>query len=272
MSFSRVLPNLPMLQGQYEGFAYLGVGMLALVLMMIADTLHKRRLCGASGEWQPLAIIALVTLAFAASTVLAIGSWTILDAPIKGPVLGAFRSSGRFIWIAYYVLILLAARHVLDRFRTLAGVVLAVVLILQMIDLSGAHVRTAGLRLRADAQVPETRLDDPRWEQLAATRSHMTLVPPSGCGNEAAPYLPFLLFAADHGMTLNSGYLARWNERATGRYCAALYRQIETGALNGDEIYIVGANWSERFHASSNARCERLNGYDVCVMDGATPP
>jgi uncharacterized protein DUF6311 len=273
MFFSRLLPTLPSLPGQYEGFAYLGAGMLALGLLVAADALRKHRLAVAFADWKPLAIISLVLLVFAASSVFVIGSWVVIDLPIKSSLLGIFRSSGRFIWVAYYSLMLLIVCSVLRRLRPLlAAGVLATILVVQMVDFSTAHARYAVLRAGANVAVPEARLDDPRWQVLAEGRSHLTLLPPIACGKQAGPYLPFLLFAASHGMTLNSGYLARWNRKATGRYCEDLGKQVDAAAWSKDDLYVIGADWKARFERQApTARCETLNGYDVCVVEGTTP-
>ena len=73
-------------------------------------------------------------------------------------------------------------------------------------------------------------------------------------------------------MTLNSGYLARWNRKATGRYCEDLGKQVDAAAWSKDDLYVIGADWKARFERPAPAaRCETLNGYDVCVVEGTTP-
>jgi hypothetical protein len=268
MSFSRWLPTLPSLPEQYEGFAYLGVGMLVLGLFVAVDFARDRRPRGAFGEYVPLAVVAGCSLAFAASSVLAVGSWIIVDVPIESPVLGLFRSSGRFIWVAYYALMLLIIVRASIRFRPpVAASILTATLIAQMADFSTAHAHIARLRLSADSAPKGTLLDDPRWGELASGRRHMTLLPPAGCDPAAEPYLPFTVFASDHGMTLNSGFIARWNMRATSRYCLALREQLEAGIWSDDDIYVVAPVWKNDFERNApDARCDELNGYDVCVV------
>jgi hypothetical protein len=244
-------------------------------VLAAVDLVHKRRLEGASRDWKPLAVVALALLVVAASTVVTLGSWTLVDFPLKNSPLGVFRASGRFIWVAYYALMLVILCHVLTRFRpAVAAGILAAALLVQMADFSDAHERFARYSLKMQSNRPVV-LDDPRWPQLAAGRRHLTFLPPIACGLQAGPYLPFLLFAAEHAMTINSGYLARWDLKATNRYCADLHHRLEAGAWHADELYVVGADWKTRFdqHAA-DARCEQLNGYDVCVVDGTTsvPP
>ncbi|HEY0233110.1 MAG TPA: DUF6311 domain-containing protein [Dokdonella sp.] len=273
MGFSRVLPNLPYLREQYEGFAYAGIGMLALAVVAAALAAIRRTRSDAHRRWLPLALVALALSAFAASTVLAIGNWKIIDMPIRGPILASFRASGRFIWVAYYALMLLILWTLLRRLRYAGAVMLlSVALLAQLWDFSLSHRRFARMRIAAIAIPADTQLSDPRWARLAEGRHHLTLLPPGACAHEAGPYLPFQLFAAAHSMTLNSGYLARWDARGTGRYCAELGAQLAAGTFGSDDLYVLGDEWRDAFLGKvPTARCETLDGYQACVIDASAP-
>jgi hypothetical protein len=61
--------------------------------------------------------------------------------------------------------------------------------------------------------------------------------------------------------------------RATGRYRESLERQLQAGAWSADDVYVVGAPWKHAFfRGAPGARCERLNGYDACVIGPAITP
>ena len=144
--------------------------------------------------------------------------------------------------------------------------------VLQIVDLAAAHGRVAKRRLAANADTESFRLADARWSELAAGRHHLTLLPPPACGVPAAPYLPMQLFAADHGLTFNSGYLARWNLGKTRNYCAQLGHDLATGAWSADDLYVVGDTWRARFERTApTANCVLLDGYDACIVDAPAP-
>jgi hypothetical protein len=150
MYLSDLLPSWRVLSGQSEGFAYLGAGMLALLALVLVNLVRERRIEGVGRDWKPLAVIAIVLLVFATGALIAIGSWTVVDFSFKSRVLGAFRSSGRFVWIAYYALMLLAVVYVLRRYPpAISASLLTAALIVQIIDLSAAHERTATRRFAA---------------------------------------------------------------------------------------------------------------------------
>ncbi|MBO9663265.1 DUF6311 domain-containing protein [Dokdonella sp.] len=276
---SRFLPNLPYLKDQYEGFAYLGIGVLALAAWLLVDgVLRLRRLPRLEPSWRPLALVALALCVFAASSVVAIGSWVLVDLPLDVPLLGAFRASGRFVWVAYYTLMLLIVCTAARRYRpAVAGGLLGLTLIVQLADLSAVHLHYATTRLKANAEVPGTRLTDPRWADLARGRRHLTMLPPVACGKSAGSYLPFQLFAAEHELTLNTGYVARWNLKATQQYCTDLAERAGAGAWSAQDIYVIGPaeRWKAFLEQAPSLSCEKLDGYDVCVVadrGGATPP
>lgn len=269
MGISRLIPSWPLPHpDQYEGFAWLGIGVLGLLAVLgVEASMHRRRPHWPREHW-PLAIIVLATIAFAASTVLVIGPWTLIDLPIKSPLLATFRASGRFVWLSYYLIVLGAVVFTLRRFR--APVALALLILAfaaHAWDFAGTRKYDANLRSGFGWPKPEQTLTDPRWDELAAGRKHVTLVPPNSCGVQPGSYLPFQLLAARHGMSLNSGYVNRWDPKAENEYCRQLVRQLADGDLHEDELYVVGDDWLERFgNANRVFRCEMLDGYRACVL------
>ncbi len=269
--WSKLLPALPAVTSQQmEGYSYLGLGTLALIAVLLIEALvRRRRPQWPSRNW-PLLIVTLMTVAFAASTVLTIGAWTLINHPLSTPLLGTFRSSGRFIWVAYYLTILAALVFTVKRFgATAAGVLLTCAVAAQAWDFTNSHRQAAHLRDGANWPPPMQSLDDPGWDELAANRRHLTLIPPAPCGDPPGPLLPFQLVAARNRMTFNTAYVARWNPKAEQNYCAQLVDQLAKGDLRSDELYIVSDQWLERFrHTDKAPTCHTLDGFLACVVDG----
>src|SRR5262249_13516267 len=96
---SLLIPGVPRAHAaQYEGFAWLGRGVLALLAVLGAEALSRGRRPHLPRRHWPLAAIAILTVAYAASTVLTLGPWTLIDVPVRSPIFATFRASGRFIW------------------------------------------------------------------------------------------------------------------------------------------------------------------------------
>ena len=271
---SRWLADIPLAgTGQYEGFGYLGLGVLSLLVLLLAARVFDRD--GAPSplrrHWPLLLAVLLLTL-LAIGSVVTFGPWTLFGAELDWPPLAALRSSGRFIWPAYYVLFALATRGVLRRFGTRsAGAILSAALLLQLAESGSFFIGTAqqaALRPIPPAAV----LTDPRWQELATGRHHLTLAPTLFCGHQPGSYLPFQLFAAEQHMTFNGGYYARWDIDATNRACRELYAAIGAGQFSADDLYIVGADWRAFFDDPARVRCEQVETYTVCRATGAADP
>jgi len=267
-----VLPSIPLVApAQLEGYAYLGLGVLVLLAVLLLGAVVRRQFSFPRRHWPLLAMVALLT-AFAASTVLTIGPWVLIDHPIKSPLLATFRSSGRFIWIAHYLIVLAIIVFCVKRFgSTAAGAVLSCTLAVQAWDLGNPHLQNAFLRTGANSPASMALLNDPGWDKLAANRQHFTLVPPPACGEPAGPILPFQLVAARNRMTYNTAYTARWDPEADARYCEKLSDQLARGDLRPDELYVVGDSWKDRFfeHAAQPPTCTTLDGFRACVIGEA---
>ncbi len=102
-----VAGNIDATGGQYEGYSYLGLG--ALVVVLVALVLGRDQVAAAARRyWMPM-VVGLLMAVYALSPVVWVGmSWQ-FDVPWWGPLawLGErFRSTGRFSWpIVYLVLI-----------------------------------------------------------------------------------------------------------------------------------------------------------------------
>jgi len=247
---------------QAEGFSYLGLGVLSLLAVLAVEAVVRRRLPSWPRQHWPLVVVTLLLVAYAASTVLTIGSMKLIDHPLATPILATFRSSGRFIWVAYYLITLSAI------VLTVSAVLITGAFALQAWDFSDTHLLYANVRSGAGWPKPEQQLVDAHWDQLAAGRHHLTLIPPASCGEQPGSYLPFQLLAARHAMSLNTAYVARWNPDASAQYCERLVAQLVDGTLSGDDLYIVAEDWRERFEkGGQTSHCESLEGFRACVID-----
>lgn len=265
---SRWLPALPARPEQWEGKGYLGLGLLLLTAVAGVLALCAPRTWRLTSKplWPLLVVVAAVTL-YAFGTRFTFGMKELLDVTPSHPsIFGAFRGSGRFIWISVYLITALTVATVALRAGRLAVPLLICALIVQWFDLAPLHDYTAHMRHGVYPQETAEILHDTRWQTLAAGRRHITLVPPPACGKEAAPYLPFSILAGDHGLTINSGYLARFDEKRTFEYCSELKAELDSGRREADTLYIVHPDQLDRFRQSSTIplECEVIENYTAC--------
>ena len=185
-SYSLFFPSTPDDHGRgYEGYQYLGAGLILLVVTAIGAAILRRRAISGGGEPAPLADLRWLLPAYAVLTLLAISHGVLLQGqlillvPLPSVVIDALdlvRASGRLFWPVAYTIIYAALLIVfrLER-RTL---VLGAALVLQIADLSPmfAAIRPATLR----AAQPETYMmtRDPRWQAVIASAAAIEMQPP----------------------------------------------------------------------------------------------
>lgn len=275
--WSAVLPEIPLAsQGQaFEGFHYLGLGVLALVVTAAGVHLRYRASQEVGGRiWPPPVVAMAVTMTlFALSPTVTFGSRTLVD--LNGPwsaPLAVFRSSGRFVWPLTYLLLAWAVGTVARWLspRT-GGLVLVAAVALQAVDLNGAHRQRAQTARDPAFHAWPHLFASSRWAVVAPAYRHVVLVPPPQCGEPPLPYEPAMGLAATHGLTLNAGVVARSDAGARARYCAEADREIDAAALRDDSLYLVKPEAAAvlRQAAPDRLACGRIDTVWLCTTTAA---
>ncbi len=271
MGRSALVPGFPTWGGQYEGFAYLGLGViLSLVCYIWLLRRHQlvRHRLGAFAR-QPLGLALLGLFIFALSYhVRFFSKWIIaldwLYIPLE-PLTASFRSAGRFSWPLYYYLIALSVVWLKPYFnRPKLWLLLTLILGLQIADQRmiwqqsgfGQHFQAASYE---------------RLDRYLSRQGELRLMPPfinyHTCTEEAYPagYLqPLAYFAAYHRLTLNSGSIANLDPKLAAAHCHREVSEFLKKPKPGVS-YVIGTNWAKE-HASqvSQMNCQWIDGYQIC--------
>lgn len=275
-SFLPAIPNAS--EGQaYEGFQYLGLGILLVLAAALAFSTRRRTSREAASEprlWSPWLIAACLAMtAFAVSPVVTFGDRTVLnlDGPWTAP-LALFRSSGRFVWPLVYLMLTSAIVTVARRGPGRAGVaVLAVAVVLQLVDLRGAHAFRRQVAHDPAFHAWTDPFADARWNVVAPAYAHLALVPPPQCGASPVPYEGAIGLTARHGLTINAGVVARRDERAREGYCRALDAEIDAVRLRDDTLYVLTPDAAGVLtrQGEGGVTCGVIGGVSFCTTPAA---
>ncbi|RDE06002.1 DUF6311 domain-containing protein [Sphingomonas aracearum] len=160
----------------FEGFQYLGAGLLLLLAAALAGV---RRGPARDGMVWLVPALAVLT-AVAVSDVVILGSHRLLHArppQVVIDTLDLVRASGRLFWPAAYALVYAALVAVL-RWRK-AGLVLAAALVLQVADMVPMMAGLRASTARASAGgATFVRTRDPRWAAVIAAADAVDVQPP----------------------------------------------------------------------------------------------
>lgn len=254
---SRLVPGLPTTEGQYEGFAYLGLGVLVAAPAVLLLALRAGI---ARPAWPVVAACGALWI-FSLSSVVTVGGQLVVDGRFDYFGLGdVFQSSGRFDWPLHYLVVagVIAGVCTLARSPRAQATALAAIVAVQVAE------RPAW---RFDPGPPTHVLSAPEWALAVGTYRAIALYPPNlGCCPAAdrvdAVQVGYL--ASRLGMTINSARLSRDRCGAQEAYCEQLAARVERGRLEPGVIYVVAPSARPRF---AGAVCGRLDELDVCVAE-----
>lgn len=233
--WSAYLKDMFYTDSQYEGFAYLGLGVLALLLFAsliwlgnnfrISGSL-RRLFAGVSAaeggekresfvvrhiEGIVWGVMIAVTLFVSASNVVMYGEKVWYEIPLPKFIFqlwSVFRATGRLIWPVVYLMVLGAVcmdGKIIG--RKVKNLCLTVCLLLQILDVRG--VLTVKHEMYETEKVYQTLLPSEEWVRIATKTDieHICFV--SDVANSREILFSFGDYASDYGLTLSNFYFAR---------------------------------------------------------------
>lgn len=244
--FSFFIKAHPQDLGQgFEGFQYMGLGILGLLLgslLLYQITFSARQARPFIERCKPLIIPFVCLLVIAVSHHIQFYDILLLKIPLPKPVLeilAVLRASGRFFWPIAYVLILIALVIVYKSRPKVMQVALPAIIIIQLIDLQGfiAAMRAQTELARSDVifdQAPDTR-----WDTLIAGSKGVNFYPAQVHLNDKLFY-EIAWRSVSQQKPVNTMYAARENYDQ---------RAIE---LRGREAYLNGEIDQEKLYVFLN--------------------
>tara|TARA_B100001142_G_scaffold300761_1_gene325805 strand:+ start:4773 stop:6872 length:2100 start_codon:yes stop_codon:yes gene_type:complete len=137
-NWSILMPMLPLQNGEYEGFSYLGIGGFFLLFFSTISFFKKKKNFFISNKQILSIFIIFVTLSI--SNNINFGEINILSIDLNNYILGVLssvRSSGRLIWPVYYLILILGIFFIFNYFSEKKRfIILISLLLIQLIDLS----------------------------------------------------------------------------------------------------------------------------------------
>lgn len=246
--WSRILPaQTQYIDNQYEGFAYLGFGVLLLLFVTITQLAGNGKeilKSGRSGQGRGPAYAAVFVLSVlaAASPVITWNERVLTELPIPAfvrTVWEMFRASGRLVWPALYVVLLLAVagdgRYIKREVKT---TVLVGCLLLQIFDMKD----TLAVKRAAFQEKPESDnvLTESEWQELSEADGIRHIVFLSDVVPDRKLLYSFGDYATQFGMTVNDFYFARPMGEAVERS-----RQEALAKAEQDTVFISYRNESQ---------------------------
>ena len=241
---------------QWEGFNYLGFGLLLLIVVAGYEFVRRKGVYIARRDL-PLILIALVLFMLALSNKITFGRFVLFEADLPDffdKVCNVIRANGRMFWPVSYLL-MLAAIAIIVRYNNAkkAMLLLFVFVAIQIADFRPWY-RNVGAEI--SGWVWQSPLKSDLWRQIVEKVEHIVFVP---AATEGGDYLPFLYLAANHKKTMNVAYLARSPRRKD--YDENLLEEFKKGKLQNDALYIIREGYFYKPDSPADFTCGILDGY-----------
>lgn len=254
--------------GQYEGFNYLGLGVL--IAMPLAYFLRKRIRGHALRRHLGLIALCMIFTIYALSNQIYFSGEQILTIAYPSLLDGLtaqFRASGRFFWPVGYCLTIFT---LLVLFRSLSQkkfwLVMSGLVILQVADLNDRYNVLRATTRSAQAAQP---LDPIAWDAYVGDNVKVLyFYPKFKCGkNSNATLLPVMQYAAERRLKLNTGYIARYtpdcedtrNEIAGSNPANSAYVFVRRDYPAIDHVKAL-------FPAKASVRCSAVQFAYICLI------
>lgn len=269
VDWSLFLPTQNQVGGNYDAFAYLGFGVLCgLALCLIVSLFRRptafwRTLCR---HWT-LCLVCLILTAFAVSQVITANGATLAVLPLPASLIklfSVFRSGGRLFWPVYYLLILCVCVGLsrLSSRKRVCCIAITCMAAIQLLDIApGLVQRHQAFEQAQVTQAFPSTLTSSFWQQ--AEGRYASIVSMDGLQSDA---LHLALYAADHGMSTNDPFAARYDAAALETQRETYRQELAQGILREDTLYLFAEEGAFLQAVEpvkdSGAWCGRIDGAD----------
>lgn len=262
----------PQMPGQYEGFNYLGLGVL--VAFALSLVLNHKAAEGSFSRHSALTAMMCLFTVYALSNAVYYSThlvMTIHYPSFTDQITSQFRASGRFFWPVGYCVVIFAFVTLYKKLDPLPFAACVVILVLlQLADLT----RLRHLLVVAAKHPAITVLTQPAWDDQATSDiQYLYFFPKFKCGRSDLilhTLMPTMRYAAVHNLKFNTGYVARSTSNCSVESTKA---EIAESSLY-HSLYVFGKGDIPQveqakalFPADHQPVCEELDFAHVCRIN-----
>jgi len=265
--FVVIMSTMPILAFFRPLSQIIALATLTVLLIFVLSIIHRIFEARRTGNILPLLFVVVFLSAYSMTNRVGFGQHTLFEYPLFTPLkqfTETFRTHGRSIWPAYYLLVVGIVVATCNIFSTRkATIFLASLLSFQLIDSMPAFT-SARERFTTNTHW-SSPFTDARWKSLSVNRKNLVVVPPLN-NDKTGIWVAVADFAINHDMSTNSGYFSRYDESLYVELTAKYVHDVQTNNLDSDTIYIINddALWNSLVTTSFGDKFRgTLNGFNV---------
>lgn len=265
--WSYTLRDMPQGPGDYEGFNYLGLGVLMLAICASVALLQGNTGLANAVRRRRLLLLALIGLTlFSLTNHVGIGMLNVhywLPKPLE-LLANVFRAAGRMFWPVFYAIVLAVIFAVIRGNKPRAAAcLLTIALVVQVLDTRAGWAGLRQSRMVPGASSWPTAMDDPFWASAARHYSKVRTLLPQ---NQPDNWLLTSQYALTHGLETDGVYLGRMSDRAIERAQRHTEQMLASGQYAADSLYILDPRAALQATKTVNRQTDLLTRVDGLVV------
>lgn len=265
--WSHTLRDMPQGPGDYEGFNYLGLGVLLLAICAGMALLQGNTGLVNAVRHRRLLLLALIGLTlFSLTNNLGIGMLNMhywLPKPLE-LLANVFRAAGRMFWPVFYAIVFTVIFLVIRGNKPRAAAcLLAIALLVQVLDTRAGWAGLRQSRMMQAASSWPTSMNDPFWASAAGHYSKVRTLLPQ---NQPDNWLLTSQYALTHGLETDGVYLGRMGTREIEQAQQNAAQMLASGVYAADSLYILDARAALQAAKTVNRQTDLLTRIDGLVV------
>jgi|LakMenEpi03Aug12_release.lakeMendotaPanAssembly.Ray.scaffolds.fasta_scaffold15684_13 hypothetical protein len=263
---------------QYEGFAYLGLGVLSgiiltIAMLLIKTTIHteeslltiKTIAVSLSKERKIFFIICIILISLYSiihkDNVTYLEQYNnilIIDMFLEKS--GVIRANGRFIWPLMYIVIIITLYGIQKIFKKHTFYILTILALIQVVDITPLIKE----RLFRDQEFVSIKSESSIfWKNTIKDYKTVNIYPGGQRSyNRADDYIIFAFWAAQNNIPINAGYLSRYDIEISRKFNLELEKNLNNNNLDKNSLYITTKDYKTLFQNISQNTSRELVEYD----------
>ena len=261
---------------QYEGFMYLGAGILLLIIILFfyriysfVSTRINKEINSSDSKYKrdliPLLILGMLYAVFSITLVISFNSKVILRIPAPAAFIHleeVFRACGRFFWMPYYLIMMFAIIGI-AKIKANPLITTSIIIIALGIQLYDIKILLTFRKLPFGTYTPP--MANSEWIKIMSQFDEVIFYPAFETPNiRAMDYQDFSYLALKAGKPVNLAYVARGDSHAARQFNDSLNRMVENDSLSPRALYITNSSHLEHFSVAFQNGSARLNMLDSC--------
>ena len=239
-NWSYLLPDIKTSTGEKEGFAYLGLGGIFLIILFLY-IIYKKKLY-LKRKFFSYSFLLIGFSLFAFSNNISFADHNLVGFELNKYIyalFGIFRASGRFIWPVWYFITFFALISVYYSFGKKNSIKIIIFLLILQIADTGNAIKSFGYN---HFKHTETSLNDNIWKYIANNFIYLRTTFPKDSSENLLKFGRFIVDNSFQGTDII--YISRVDRQKLADYRYRLYENLFIGKIDQKSAYIVDDNHS----------------------------